>query len=302
MPDHPGLRVWHGFGGKKCEEIECDCCGCDGVRWGGKRKAASRLRGCLVSCPRSPPLRTNSCCSGQESTAGFPLPVGPSRRGGGTGGAGEHRGAGSSPEGAHGGLHPFPPHLRLKVQPPESLRGGRAPFPRSAPSRRAAGAVPRGSRAAAAKGRPRRTSGNVVRAAPLRKFFTLHVSLTAGLGFLGKGGDRREGGCRPGVGGKTTAAGRGPDPGSGRTVPPFGDGDRGDPPSRPEPSVSGPAPAVGGTRARLCREPRTSSLPAPPRRVSAPCGKGLGLPRTSPPPPLGPAGTARGSARPRNAS
>lgn len=35
---------------------------------------------------------------------------------------------------------------------------------------------------------PRRTSGNVVRAAPLRKFFTLHVSLTAGLGFLGKGG------------------------------------------------------------------------------------------------------------------
>lgn len=188
------------------------------------------------------------------------------------------------------------------MQPPESRRGGRAPFPRSAPSRRAVEAVPRGSRAAAAKGRPRRTSGNIVRAAPLRKFFTLHVSLTAGLGFLGKGGDRREGGCRPGVGGKTTAAGRGPDPGSGRTVPPFGDGDRGDPPSRPEPSVSGPAPAVGGTRARLCREPRTSSLPAPPRRVSAPCGKRLGLPRTSPPPPLGPAGTARGSARPRNAS
>lgn len=51
---------------------------------------------------------------------------------------------------------------------------------------------------------PRRTSGNVVRAAPLRKFFTLHVSLTAGLGFLGKGGQaggRRRPLARAGRGG-----------------------------------------------------------------------------------------------------
>lgn len=155
-------------------------------------------------------------------------------------------------------------------------------MPRSAPSRRAAGAVPRGRRAAAAKGRPCRTSGNIVRAVPLRKFFTLHVSLIAGLGFLGKGvggevkeGERPQAQERRGEG----AVGRGPDPGGGRTVPPFGDGDREDPSSRPEPSVSRPAPAVGGTRARLCREPRTSSLPTPLRWGSGPCGKRLELPR-----------------------
>lgn len=72
-------------------------------------------------------------------------------------------------------------------------------------------------------------------------------------------------------------------------MPPFGDGDREDPSSRPESSVSLPAPAVGGTRARLCREPRTSSLLAPLRRGSGPCGKGLGAAPTSLPPILGPA-------------
>lgn len=74
-----------------------------------------------------------------------PSPVGPSRRGGGTGGAEKHRGSGSSPEGAHGGQRPPPLRLRLKVQPPESHGGGgggRAPSPRSAPSRRAAGPFP----------------------------------------------------------------------------------------------------------------------------------------------------------------
>lgn len=99
---------------------------------------------------------------------------------------------------------------------------------------------------------------------------------------MGKGGGGQEGGrpqARGGGGKEGTAAGRGPDPGGGRTVAPFRDGDREDPSSRPESSVSLPAPAVGGTRARLCREPRTSSLLAPLRRGSGPCGKGLGLPR-----------------------
>lgn len=51
----------------------------------------------------------------------------------------------------------------------------------------AGGAVPRGGHRPGPP-LPCRTSGNVVRTVPLRKFFTLHVSLTAGLGFLGKGG------------------------------------------------------------------------------------------------------------------
>lgn len=135
-----------------------------------------------------------------------PSPVGPSRRGGGTGGAEKHRGSGSSPEGAHGGQRPPPLRLRLKVQPPESHGGGggSSPVAPQCPIPPGCRAVPRGRRIAAEKGRPRRTSGNIVRAAPLRKFFTLHVSLIAGLGFLGKGGGGQEGG-RPqarGGGGK----------------------------------------------------------------------------------------------------
>lgn len=106
---------------------------------------------------------------------------------------GVHRRSGDarrSPGDAHREQDPLP-RAGLQAEPPGVPLDAEPRSPRGAPSRpapgQAGGAVPGGGRWPGPP-LPRRTSGNVVRAAPLRKFFTLHVSLTAGLGFLGKGG------------------------------------------------------------------------------------------------------------------
>lgn len=127
---------------------------------------------------------------------------------------------------------------------------------------------------------PRRTSGNVVRAAPLRKFFTLHVSLTAGLGFLGKGG-QAGGRPRPRGGPQLLAETR--DSRGTRTLPP--------PPDRAPPCVEargvGPAPAVEGTPGGMwvgegaqTRQRGSLFPPTPPQRGSAPGAEGPELPRS----------------------
>lgn len=172
-----------------------------------------------------------------------------------------------------------------RILSPTGSRRLRSPVPpgRPVPSRpasgRAGGAVPGGGRWPGPP-LPRRTSGNVVRAAPLRKFFTLHVSLTAGLGFLGKGG---QAGGRPRPRGEPqllakTRGSRGTptlrppsrSSSSGRGTP----GCRACPGRRREPG------GMWGREGTQTRRRGPLFAPTPSRRGSAPGAEGPELPRS----------------------
>lgn len=169
------LHAWGGGGGGRCQPVG---------------------RGSL---PGDPPWKlflgadpSGATSAGQECP-GFPLPVGAPGSPGGVrkGGAQEPRGCTQGTLGVQAGcgrgVGPSP-RSGLQAEPPRGPAGRRAPCVVSPPgfvvSRpvpgQAGGAVPRGETDDRGPPLPHRTSGNVVRAAPLRKFFTLHVSLTAG--------------------------------------------------------------------------------------------------------------------------